>query len=87
MKQTTAMQTLIDKLKSIEKPSNADTRLLLTAVICDAEGLLELEKQQIMDAFSDGYNSGENKALGIPEKSRKQYESPEQYYTETFKTE
>jgi hypothetical protein len=34
------------------------------------------------DAFSDGATTGENQALGIPEKSRKQYNSPEEYANE-----
>jgi hypothetical protein len=45
----------------------------------------EMEKQQIIDAYEEGYL--QCRIYGLPQKSRKHYETSEQYYNETFKKE
>jgi hypothetical protein len=42
----------------------------------------ELEKQQIIDAYEEGYL--QCSIYGLPQKSRKHFEDSEQYYKETF---
>lgn len=88
-KKQTAIQKLINYCVFLikENPLTHQEQFRLAAEIIklkSEEELLELERQQIDDAFSNGYTSGENKALGIPEKSRKQYEDGNQYYSQTY---
>lgn len=74
------MQEHIDWLKStLEICEEHATPLINCLKLCisDAESKLEMEKNQIKDAFNDGVNDeciGGNK-------------TPEQYYNETFKSE
>ena len=43
----------------------------------------EMEKEQIIDSFHEGWL--QCNIYGLPEKSRKHFETAEQYYNETFK--
>jgi hypothetical protein len=43
----------------------------------------EMEKQQIIDSYEEGYL--QCTIYGLPQKSRKHFEDSEQYYNETFK--
>ncbi len=45
--------------------------------------LLEMEKEQIIDSFHEGWL--QCNIYGLPEKSRKHFETAEQYYNEIFK--
>lgn len=76
-KKQTAVQILLDKLNAIPKPGNADTRLLLEAIKSDAHSLLELERQQIIDAYKADNTSY------WPEDERKT--AAENYYNENYK--
>jgi hypothetical protein len=42
----------------------------------------EMEKQQIIDAYEEGYL--QCSIYGLPQKSRKHFEDSQQYYNETF---
>jgi predicted secreted protein len=42
----------------------------------------EMEKQQIINSFNEGWL--QCNIYGLPEKSRKHFEDAEQYYNETF---
>ncbi|MFZ4671840.1 MAG: hypothetical protein ACOYLT_07485 [Flavobacterium sp.] len=42
----------------------------------------EMEKEQIIDAYEEGYL--QCTIYGLPQKSRKHYETSEQYYNETY---
>lgn len=81
MKQKTAMQEIEQEIKA---DYELHGRLRPAFVFQKIQEMKPKERQQIVDAFTEGYNSGENKALGIPEKSRKQFEDGEQYYKKTY---
>jgi len=66
----TAMQKLISTLKDIQKVYVKDLGLKMS--IANAEALLELEQEQLEDAFDDGNPNG------VLVKDGKQY------YNETF---
>jgi hypothetical protein len=73
--QTSAKDALIEiENQEIRKACQEVVRLTLSNIIKRIdEKLLEMEKQQIIDAYIDGYSATEN--LGNSEK----------YYNETFK--
>ena len=71
----TALNELIEIIKQKRKEADISNTLLRFVQI-EAEKLLEIEKQQIKDAFKDGqFDAIENEALGQTEK----------YFNETFK--
>ena len=43
----------------------------------------QMHKQQIIDAYEEGYL--QCSIYGLPQKSRKHYETSEKFYNETFK--
>jgi hypothetical protein len=75
----TAMQELLDKFKEYESGTE-----FVEWLITDGK-FIEIEKQQIIDAYNQGYRDGENadetsKALvGVSE-----FSDAELYYKETF---
>jgi len=85
----TAMQQLIDKLEEIQIFIVANTEYAdgyngaLTDCICNAEKLLELEKQQIIDAFNTGMTSSDD--FFTP--NFRECNESEQYYLQTYKQE
>lgn len=71
----TALNELIELIKQKRRESEISNTLLKFVQI-EAEKLLEMEKQQIKDAFKDGqFDAIENESLRQTEK----------YYNETFK--
>lgn len=69
----TSLQELIHY---IENKSELDKETLLNK----AKSLLEKEKQDLIDAFSEGYKECERDDLNLP-----QYSDFEDYYNQTFK--
>lgn len=71
-KKLTAMQELLDWLQDPTITSNQDKYNCIEKV----KELLQKEKQQIIDAYDEGYSDGmyEN-----------EYDKGEQYYEETYK--
>ena len=68
-KKQTAVEELFDIIEGVYEYSNNP---LLKTILDIKERVLELEKQQIMDAYDKGeFNDGMN-------------ETAEQYYTETY---
>ena len=68
-KKQTAVEELFDIIEGVYEYSNNP---LLKTILDTKERVLELEKQQIMDAYDKGeFNDGMN-------------ETAEQYYTETY---
>lgn len=88
MKQTT-IQELIEDLDKIKKRlSKKDEILTIQLIINSAKAKLEMEKQQIIDAYNNCIKDRYNNALvdmGFKEKSEKCYNTGKQYYNETFK--
>lgn len=83
----TAMQELIEKLKELRDlhPISGNfqeriSRAKYVFAITEAEKLLEKEKQQIIEAWENGYNQG----ACINEDDDKYHGT--QYYTSTFST-
>lgn len=75
----TAMQQLISVLNNIGNPSNGDTRLLLTLIKKEAEMLLSLEKQQIVEAYQDGRSDQHSKEPKFYNRNS------EYYYSQKYK--
>ncbi len=73
------MQELIQIIKQKRKESDISNTMLRFAQF-EAEKLLEMEKQQIID----GYNKGTINGIDYPESNLPLV--GEQYYNETFKT-
>jgi len=74
----TAMQELIDELKLIEAyPMNP-------LVLRIATDLLEKEKEQIMNAYSDGAKGGANGTKGQHEYGWVSIQTKEKYYNQTY---
>ena len=72
---------LAKKDKSLKK--GVDAILTATTLLkMKCEQAKEMEKQQIIDAFNEGWL--QCNIYGLPEKSRKHFETAEQYYNETF---
>ena len=68
----TALTQLIEKWET-EIGSYIPNAPIYAAFIAEAKELLEAEKEQIKEAYADGFWS-------------LKYESPEEYYTKTFKS-
>ena len=86
MKQT-AMQEHIEWLKATIEIAEEQSPILVNALkLClnDATQRLEMEKEQIKDAWNDGYDKGTRDRI---EKISNPVGNAEQYYNETFKTE
>jgi hypothetical protein len=87
MKQT-AIECIIEKIQKridrqspyIEKYNTPDCRLYLYKILEECMEALEMEKEQIIDAFWNGDNTD-----CTSEQNSKQF--AEQYYNETYKTE
>ena len=81
MKQT-AIECIIEKIQKridrqspyIEKYNTPDCRLYLYKILEECMEALEMEKEQIIDAFEEGYCNG-------------YANDAEDYYNETYKTE
>jgi len=77
----TAMQELIDEIKLIESyPMNP-------LVLRIATDLLEKEKEQIINAYSDGAKGGANGTKGQHESGWVSIQTKEKYYNQTYKPE
>lgn len=74
MENLTAMQTLIEELRDYKRTTYSD-KLAITYWIVVAEKLLEKEREQILNAYYDGYSDG----VQSPNEN-------DNYYNETFKT-
>jgi len=72
----TPIQEMINKLESLPKPSNGNTRLLKAAVLCDLHELLAKEKQVIINANRSGVDMVVDKEPFI---------TGEKYFNNTFK--
>ena len=86
MKQT-AMQEHIEWLKATIEIAEEQSPILVNALkLClnDATQRLEMEKEQIKDAWDDGYDKGTRDRI---EKISNPVGNAEQYYNETFKSE
>ncbi len=71
------MKTSLQELTHyIENKSELDKETLLNK----AKSLLEKEKQDLIDSFSEGYKECERDDLNLP-----QYSDFEDYYNQTFK--
>jgi len=74
----TAMQELIDELKLIEAyPMNS-------LVLRIATDLLEKEKEQICNAYTDGAKGGANGTKGQHEYGWVSIQTKEKYYNQTY---
>ena len=76
MKQT-AVEWLLENYLDL---SDEYSTLSLEEIVKKAK---EIEKEQIIDSFHEGWL--QCNIYGLPEKSRKHFETAEQYYNETFK--
>lgn len=87
MKQT-AIQELIEDLDKIKKRlSKKDEVLTIQLIINSAKAKLELEKQQIIEAYNNCIKDRYNNALvdmGFKEKSEKCYNTGKEYYKEKY---
>ena len=86
MKQT-AMQEHIEWLKATIEIAEEQSPILVNALkLClnDATQRLEMEKEQIKDAWNDGYDKGTRDRI---EKISNPVGNAEQYYNNTFKSE
>lgn len=75
----TAMQELIEYIESNEIIYNKDLILKLKM-------LLEKEKEQIMNAYSDGAKGGANGTKGQHESGWVSIQTKEKYYNQTYNT-
>ena len=73
----TAVEWLIEQLEN----HNGITKKAFENVIKQAKAM---EKEQIMDAFNEGFNEGCRYTTGFEQML---WEDDEQYYNETFKSE
>lgn len=74
----TAMQELISELKRV------DDYPMMPFVIRIANDLLEKEKEQIMNAYSDGAKGGANGTKGQHENGWVSTQMKENYYNQTY---
>lgn len=70
---TTALQEFINELKDYKRTTYSD-KLAITYLIVKAEKLLQIEKEQIQDAYAQGYSDG------VQEPNPN-----DDYYNETYK--
>ena len=84
----TAMQELIEKLKAQQKILEKEDSIVLAAALYAgqrmAEELLEKEKEQIMNAYSDGAKGGANGTKGQHEFGWVSIQTKEKYYNQTY---
>jgi len=80
VKETTAMQQLIEWVDKELKLLNYEHQV----IIDKATELLEVEKQQIIRAFNQGYREGEGEEYN-PEKDISEYYDAECYYYNKYK--
>jgi hypothetical protein len=79
----TAMQELIDDLKELKKDSkerNQDSSfdIGMTFAIARAELRLEKEKEQIIDAYKNGYG------VSFIDGDNRNFSRPQEYYNQTY---
>jgi hypothetical protein len=75
-KQTAVSQlisTLEDRLETINRETTELREQMIQTFLVDVERYLEMEKQQIIDAYEDGYSDSDNKLS-----------FNKQYYNETY---
>jgi hypothetical protein len=79
----TALQQLINDFTELSK-KEGDSGFVGRSVLAIVKNkkYLEMEKKQIIDSFNEGWL--QCNIYGLPEKSRKHFETAEQYYSETF---
>lgn len=86
----TAMQELIDSLVHQSNGCTRDTRgserYILSGIIDFAKQLLEKEKQQIIEAYNQGYRDGETTGVTIDKKDVSKCADAKIYFTETYNT-
>ena len=79
-------QTAVEKMIQyfIEQKDNGASHWCINDLIAQLYQAKAMEKEQIMDAFNEGFNEGCRYTTGFEQML---WEDDEQYYNETFKSE
>lgn len=83
MSNKTAVTQLFDIIKGVAQYSEDNP--LLNQILMSEQRLLEIEKQQIKNAFNQGYRDAEkDNWCVVPDDDVADYNNAENYYNETY---